>query len=185
MSRLFNASLVVASVAGLLVLGTRAEGQPPQQIPGWGTVQDQDQDSRIAGTSDGLTITVPAGRHDLWFGGTDERTRFNAPQVLQEWQGDFVAVVQVASDLNNLTQAGTYQAAGLLVWDSEYEYLRFERNRSKTPGKPARPRRLHRQPGGVRNPASSWPGESAGHGIGATTPRRLPADRSGGLESSM
>jgi regulation of enolase protein 1 (concanavalin A-like superfamily) len=50
--------------------------------------------------------------------------------VLQEVDGDFVAQVKVTADWNPDVPSSQYYyyGAGLLVWDSEKQYLRMERN---------------------------------------------------------
>lgn len=102
------------------------------EIGGWGTVIDPDGDCTIKAGKAGVTFRLPPPRHDLWFGGTDEQTRFNAPRVLQEVEGNFVITVRVTADWKAGIADGGYNGAGLLVWDSEQQYLRHERNRFVT-----------------------------------------------------
>jgi regulation of enolase protein 1 (concanavalin A-like superfamily) len=121
--------LFTASAALGVILSNLASGQQPSMIPGWGTITDPGLDSNISAEGGRLTISVPGGRHDLWFGGTDAATKFNAPRVWQELEGDFVVTVKVINDWSSVNKRGTYVAAGLLLWDSENQYLRHERNR--------------------------------------------------------
>src|SRR5262249_1906613 len=74
-----------------------------------------------------VTIKVPGSHHDLY------RKKLNAPRVLQEVEGDFVAQVKVTADWKpgaRLPETSTvpYNGAGLLVWDSAKHYVRWERN---------------------------------------------------------
>lgn len=103
---------------------------PAAEIAGWGTIVDPDGDCQITqAASAKVEIRIPATRHDMWFGGKDERTRFNAPRVVKFVEGDFIATVQVTADWNSGLAEGGYNGAGLVVWESEKQYLRYERNR--------------------------------------------------------
>ncbi len=100
-------------------------------VKGWGTIIDPDADSYIVATPEMLRIVLASGGHDLWYGREDETKRYNAPRVLREVQGDFVARVKVtATWLGAPTESGSYtRAAGLLIYESDQHYLRHERNR--------------------------------------------------------
>jgi uncharacterized protein (TIGR03067 family) len=110
-----------------------ARGGNAAEIPDWGTVIDPDGDCTIRQADGKLTIQLPATPHDLWYGEKNEKTRFNAPRVLREIEGDFIATVKVTADWNEIPASGGYHGAGLLVWDSEKQYLRLERNRFINP----------------------------------------------------
>lgn len=97
-------------------------------IPSWGTVIDPDGDCTIRRNNDTLVIGIPGSTHDMWFGSPEAKHRFNAPRVLREVSGDFIARVKVTCDWK-LTSGSSYNGAGLVVWDSENQYLRLERNR--------------------------------------------------------
>lgn len=100
-----------------------------EEIAGWGTVINPDGDCRIEEVNGVVTFTLPETRHDLWYGGRNPETRFNSPRVLQRVSGDFVATVRVAAYWDRGIVDGGYNGAGLVVWDSEKQYLRHERNR--------------------------------------------------------
>jgi uncharacterized protein (TIGR03067 family) len=112
----------------------RVEAQPAGAATGprvaWGTVINPDGDCTISQANDKVTMSIPAGVHNIWYGRPNERQRFNAPRVLQEIEGDFVAQVKVTADWNPDIPASEYyyNGAGLLVWDSEEQYVRMERN---------------------------------------------------------
>ncbi len=103
-----------------------------KEIEKWGTVIDPDGDCRIKISPDKVTMTLPPGGHDLWYGSrVAAEKRFNAPRVLRTVKGDFVARVKVTADWKpgkNLASGRRTNAAGLLIWDSPRQYLRHERN---------------------------------------------------------
>src|SRR3954468_24780799 len=105
-----------------------AVGQEPTTGDGWGTPVDPDGDWPIRAGDGKIPIGVPPGMHDLWYGRQEAARRFNAPRVLREVEGDFVAQVRVTADWG-LGGQPTFNGAGLLVWDSERQYIRLERNR--------------------------------------------------------
>jgi regulation of enolase protein 1 (concanavalin A-like superfamily) len=119
------------SLAGLAAsLGLLAAGTVPvvaEEIPGWGTILDPSGDCTIAHEDGKVTITVPDGLYDLWFGRPDPQKRFNAPRVWRQVEGDFVAQVKVTADW---MPDGENEAngAGLLIWDSEKQFVRRERH---------------------------------------------------------
>lgn len=62
-----------------------------------------------------LRITVSGSNHDLY-------QNLNAPRMLQEVKGDFTVVTKVT-----IYPLENYQAAGLLYWQDENNYVRLER----------------------------------------------------------
>ena len=99
------------------------------EIAGWGTVINPDGDCKIESSAGSVTFRLPEGKHDLWYGGNNPETRFNSPRVLRRVEGDFVAIVRVTAFWDRGIVDGGYNGAGLVVWDSEKQYLRHERNR--------------------------------------------------------
>lgn len=119
-----------------------ADGQLTE-IAGWGTVVDPDGKCTIRAQDGKLSIRVPPGVYDIWYGEKDPAQRFNAPRVVRQVRGDFVAQVKVTADwtagagLSGGPFPGRFsRVAGLLVWDSENQYLRHERNLFVQSGKP-------------------------------------------------
>ena len=101
---------------------------PRVTLPGWGQTFNPDGDCTIALEENGLTIRLPGTPHDL----TAELGRVNAPRVLQEVEGDFVAQVKVCGTLRPTAPASVpghipYQAGGLLLWADNRNYVRLER----------------------------------------------------------
>ncbi len=111
----------------------KADDKKPKEIKGWGEVTDPDGDCKIEAKDGKLTIKVPGSVHDLFPGQKDEKKRFNAPRVLREIEGDFVAYVKVTADWkpggkNAESNTQPYNGAGLLLWGPEGEFVRLERN---------------------------------------------------------
>lgn len=116
-----------------LVRGTQPAATRGTFIPlaGLGTISDPDSDCLVWRLADRLSMTVPPTLHEFWFGEQDTARRFNAPRVIQQIEGDFVARVTVSSDwevVETPANGRNFRAAGLLVWDGDDEYLRHERN---------------------------------------------------------
>ncbi|MGL6073805.1 MAG: DUF1349 domain-containing protein [Fimbriiglobus sp.] len=105
-----------------------ADDNKPQVIKGWGQVIDPDGDCKVTEDKGKLTIRVPGQHHDL-----NPALASNAPRVLQEVEGDFIATVKVTGDFKpgekSTQPAGPpFNGAGLLIWVDNKNYLRLERN---------------------------------------------------------
>ena len=101
---------------------------PPSLFPELGPLIDPLQDSRLKSGDDTLTIQVAAGPHIF----DPARDIADAPRALAEVEGDFTADVKVLGDLQPGTVPlkglpFTFQGAGLLVWQNQENYVRFER----------------------------------------------------------
>jgi len=118
-------SILTFAMVGLVI----CSGSKAAEIDGWGNVINPDGDCTFEVDDGTVTIRLPKTKHDLWYGGADEKTRFNSPRVLQEVEGNFVATVRVTALWRAGIAGGGYNGAGLVVWDSEKQYLRHERNR--------------------------------------------------------
>jgi regulation of enolase protein 1 (concanavalin A-like superfamily) len=91
------------------------------------------KDCQMQKEAGSLTIEVPAGVRLL----SNELDVHNAPMTLAEVDGDFVAVVKVAGNMIPGTDPpkfkgrnvlpGTFQGAGLLLWQDARNYIRIER----------------------------------------------------------
>lgn len=97
-------------------------------LRGWGQIVDPEHDCQFRLDGGRLTITIPATKHDL----SVEAGDLNAPRVLREIEGDFIAQVKVSGNVKH-SGAGTsraylpYHGLGLLLWQDERNYLRLER----------------------------------------------------------
>jgi uncharacterized protein (TIGR03067 family) len=112
----------------------RVQAQPAPkktaEIPGWGTFIDPDGTCSFRNQDGKLTLTIPAGQYDFWYGEADAARRYNAPRVLQQVEGDFSIQVKVTADWSPkpaLPSGRCFYAAGLIVYDSQHQYLRLER----------------------------------------------------------
>jgi regulation of enolase protein 1 (concanavalin A-like superfamily) len=92
----------------------------------FGTPVDPDKDCTFTVADGKLTITAPATFHAL----TTPAPTKNAPRVLREVAGDFIATVRVQADLpaavtlvSDLPEVNPGVAAGLVVWIDEENYV--------------------------------------------------------------
>lgn len=91
----------------------------------WGTVSDPDNDCDVSETRGKITMHVPVGIHSMWCGMRKPEQRFNAPRVMKSVTGDFVAKVRMSA---NWKIEGVHtRDAGLLIWDSQNQYLKHDR----------------------------------------------------------
>ncbi len=96
-------------------------------LKGWGEPIDPDGDCSIDQKDGRLTIKVPGTRHGL----EAETKSLNAPRVLRDIKGDFIADLKVEGTFE--PTAGTnpralpYLGAGLLLWSDAGNYIRLER----------------------------------------------------------
>jgi regulation of enolase protein 1 (concanavalin A-like superfamily) len=107
----------------------------------WGALVGASRDCQLLVDGPNLTITIPGSTHLI----IPEAGLRNAPIMLtrEEVQGDFAAQVQVVGHIRPGVDLlpgfpFTFQGAGLLLWQDENNYLRFERTASHVGGK-----RLH------------------------------------------
>jgi RNA polymerase sigma factor (sigma-70 family) len=117
------------SPPGLAADPTPAD-QPGQGtiIPCWGTTVDPDGDCKFTVENDTLTIVVPNTDHALCV----ERDQMNAPRVLRDVEGDFIAQVRVSGPFPEGAESVVkgrrpFHGAGLLLWLDDKNYVRLER----------------------------------------------------------
>jgi RNA polymerase sigma factor (sigma-70 family) len=96
-------------------------------LRGWGVAFDPEDDCRFAVVKDKLTLTVPRSVHAV----APELGRMNAPRVLQEVEGDFIAQVKVSGVFPERAASMVegrrpYHGAGLLVFQDEKNFARLE-----------------------------------------------------------
>jgi RNA polymerase sigma factor (sigma-70 family) len=142
-------AVVSTGLAGLSYRLLAAEDKkspaPPAAAPakgwvtlkGWGMALDPDGDCKFAVQTDKLTITLPGKDHALCI----EQNRMNAPRVLRDIQGDFIAQVKVSGDYPKAAESvvGTrrpFHGAGMLLFVDDKTYIRLERAQVYTDGEP-------------------------------------------------
>ena len=95
---------------------------------GWDKPVDPDGDCKFIRDKDGMTIEVPGTDHALGI----ERNQMNAPRLLRDVKGDFIAEVRVGGEFRPPSVATTnsrppFVGAGLLLMNGEKTYIRLER----------------------------------------------------------
>jgi len=101
---------------------------PPPKDETWGPLSGARGDWSYRSDPKRLTVNIPGTLHLL----SPEAGVRNAPRLTTEVQGDFKALVTVSGKIMPGTDPlpglpFTFQGAGLLVWQDENNYLRFER----------------------------------------------------------
>jgi regulation of enolase protein 1 (concanavalin A-like superfamily) len=121
--------LGVAVVLATSVASAQTTDLPPNEARSklWGEFIDPDGDSNIRHDGDAIVISVNSTPHDL----SIELGRMNAPRVLRSVTGDFISQVKVAGSLNpdnaTIPERVAFQSSGLLLFQDEKNYIRFER----------------------------------------------------------
>jgi regulation of enolase protein 1 (concanavalin A-like superfamily) len=112
----------------LAVPQAAAPGGIAEAIRPWGDVIDPDGDCKIKFENSGLSLDVPGTLHDL----TTQVDKINAPRIVQEIDGDFVARVKVCGEFLPTAPATRdggvpFNGAGLLLWLDADHFIRIER----------------------------------------------------------
>jgi regulation of enolase protein 1 (concanavalin A-like superfamily) len=120
--------VLCTAVAFLLVSPAISRDDQPPGLKDWGVAVDPDHDCRIGLEGEKLTITVPPKRHDL----SIEVGDMNAPRVLQQIKGDFIAQLKIAGKVRHTGNRTSehylaYHGAGFLLWQDERTYIRLDR----------------------------------------------------------
>ncbi|QJW99880.1 hypothetical protein FTUN_7503 [Frigoriglobus tundricola] len=94
----------------------------------WGTVNDPDGDCKFSVSKGRLSIGIPGKDHALGV----ERGQMNAPRVLRDVEGDFIAQVRVSGEFlqgaeSVVANRRPFHGAGLLLWHDDKNYIRLER----------------------------------------------------------
>jgi regulation of enolase protein 1 (concanavalin A-like superfamily) len=120
---------LLSVVAFLLVVAAHAAGEKPgAKIKGWGEVIDPDRDCKVALDKGKLTVKVPGTAHDF----AAELQRQNAPRVMGEVKGDFIAEVKVSgefkpSEKSTIDTRRPYNGTGLLLVKDDKNYVSLHR----------------------------------------------------------
>jgi RNA polymerase sigma factor (sigma-70 family) len=102
--------------------------RPRTTLGGWGDVIDPDGDCSFEIARDKLTIRLPGRDYALCI----EQNRMNAPRILRDVEGDFIAQVKVSGHFPQRAKSlvptrGPFHGAGLLLLKDDRTYLRLER----------------------------------------------------------
>jgi len=115
----------------LIVCAALADPAPVNRpwVTGWDKPVDPDKDCKFIRYKDTLTIEVPPGKNH---GLAVEIDLTNAPRLLRDVEGDFVAQVRVEgtflpSENSSNRQRLSFIGAGLVLMKEERTYIRLER----------------------------------------------------------
>ena len=92
--KLAAAGLIAGTLGGLAAASTLADAKNAV-IKGWGRVVEPDRDCEVALQDGALRVKIPGKPHDF----AAEVPSFNAPRVVREVQGDFIAEVVVGGSI--------------------------------------------------------------------------------------
>lgn len=111
-----------------VALGISAGAQTGPAFPGWGDLVDPGKDCKVRLDDKALVFDVPAGTHAL----KPFPEKQNAPRVLRDIEGNFVAALKIMGDFpGDTANPETVQSAGLLLWQDERNFIRLERRSDK------------------------------------------------------
>lgn len=128
--RIDRLSFCVAAWA-VLIAGAAASAADdellPKSIKRWGRIIDPKGDCSVEEQDGAVSMTV-IGRHDL---SIELAERMDAPRVMREIEGDFIAMVKVeggfrATGPSTIDTRRPYLGAGLLLWQDQKNYVRLE-----------------------------------------------------------
>jgi regulation of enolase protein 1 (concanavalin A-like superfamily) len=124
MVRYFPVLLLILVVSAVMAAPAPA---PSPFTRGWDKAIDPDGDCKFRREKDALIIEVPGRVHDLGV----ERGVMNAPRLLRDVEGDFLAEVRVSGNFRPAEKpAGDYHvsfiSAGLLLMTGARTYVRLE-----------------------------------------------------------
>lgn len=131
--------LWISAALGLLLSATALADEKPRSgdpIRGWGHWVDPDEDCAVEPTEVRLRIVVPAKAHDL----SNELGLMNAPRVVRDVDGDFIAQVKVVGKVNpqgpsTIPVRPPFNGAGLFLAGNNGDFVRLERAAFERDGK--------------------------------------------------
>lgn len=140
---------LAVGMACWLVCGHVGDLFGQQRFAGWGALVDPDGDCAARVENGRLAFTI-SGRHDV---SDDVQGIMNAPRVMQEIEGDFVALVKVGGEFKPVGPSTSdihlpYNGGGLFFWHDKRNYLRLERAAVEVNGQIVEYLNLQRQKGG-------------------------------------
>jgi regulation of enolase protein 1 (concanavalin A-like superfamily) len=127
----YTVSLLLGLAAACCFSAAAADDKKPQEIKGWGTVEDPEGDSKITEEKGKLTIKLPGAYRDLWA----DKGAVQAPRLLQEIEGDFIVHVKVSGEVKaekgtlipNIASTVAFRAGTLLIWQDNENFVRLDR----------------------------------------------------------
>jgi hypothetical protein len=110
--------------------GSQPQAAAPLFLKGWGQPIDPDGDCSINLKDGRLTIKVPSNRRG--HGLEAELNTLNAPRVLRDIDGDFIADLEMEGAFKPVGPSANpdgfpFVGAGLLLWSDDGNYIRLER----------------------------------------------------------
>ena len=114
-----------------LSIATAVEAADSKTVPGFGQLVDPVGDCTVKEENGKAALTVGTNRNLSGYFPENNK----APRILQDVQGDFTVTVKVTGDFNppSREKANAFNGAGLLIWDTEQNFIRVERNIWVTP----------------------------------------------------
>ena len=140
LSRSFVATASLPSLILVSLLATPLPADPelaqPAMLEGWGRVFDPDGDCAIVPDGGAVSMKVPGTAHDF----AAELKRWNAPRILSEQSGDFVAEVRISGvfmpgDRSKIPGRRPYHGAGLLLVKDRNTSISLHRGCANLDGK--------------------------------------------------
>jgi regulation of enolase protein 1 (concanavalin A-like superfamily) len=112
----------------LLAASLSAQNKDSTSPLGWGEYVDPGKDCKVVRDGDTVTIDVPGKLHDL----CPAIRKVNAPRILGEVRGDFIAEVEARGDVHpagasTRPEVAPYNGVGLLLWQDADNLVRLER----------------------------------------------------------
>jgi regulation of enolase protein 1 (concanavalin A-like superfamily) len=129
-----------------------ARRDEPRKAAGWGELVDPSGQCKVRLDDAGVTVEVPAGSFDLY----PESQKVNAPRLVQDASGDFAVQVKVVGKVMGEKGAEApgrdvaFNAATLLIWQDENNFVRLDRAGFHKAGKPNHQTYYHIYQGGKR-----------------------------------
>lgn len=120
--------MAVTMIAATIIRFAMAD-TPSESNSAWGTVFNPAGRCKVAIQADRARMVVPGGVYD--FSGMNGRK--NAPRILRNVDGDFIVSVKVTGEFkpgkpSSGSNTFPFVSAGLLLWESNDNYLRLERD---------------------------------------------------------
>ncbi|HEX3314959.1 MAG TPA: hypothetical protein VHR72_08720 [Gemmataceae bacterium] len=105
-----------------------AQVPPALTIRGWGDVVDSDNDCSVGVNGTKVVMKIPDAAHDF----AGELNRWNAPRIVRDIKGDFIAEVKVSGEFkpvegSNIPTRRSYNGAGILLISDKNNHVSLQR----------------------------------------------------------